>query len=274
MNQHPQFAGEPSQPSVTVRWVNPAGHDEWDAPIAQFLHAVKEPSTTVELVSLALDPTPRHLEYRTYESMIVDRTVAIARDSATSGIDAMVIGCFYDPGLEAAREISGETVVVAPCQASVQIAMNLANRFSVIVGRHKWIEQMTERVRTYGLIDHLASMRAVGMGVEEFQKKPEVTRQRIIDAAKRAVEEDHAEAIILGCTMEFGFFTEVQKEVGVPVIDPVLASFKMAESLAKLKKQFSWTPSRIWSCEPPSEEEIERFGLFKGPSPIGNLLKV
>ena len=56
--------------------------------------------------------------------------------------------------------------------------------------------------------------------------------------------------------------------------DPVIAAFKMAESLAKLKKQFGWTPSRVWSCEPPPEEEIERFGLFKGKPPIGNSLKV
>lgn len=266
---HP-FNGTPVDVPVSVRWLNPVGYSAWDTPIGQLLHTIKQPSTVVEVVSFDMTSTPTHLEYRTYEALIYEKTVAVARDSAQKGVDALVIGCFYDPALEDAREISGQTVVIGPCQASVQIAVNLANRFSVIVGREKWIEQMTERVRAYGQIDRLASMRSLGMGVNEFQADHEFTRRRIIEEAKRAVEEDHAEAIILGCTIEFGFFEAVQQAVGVPVIDPVVASFKLAESFAKLKKQFGWAPSRVWSCEPPPESELRDFGLFQGPAPIGN----
>ncbi|MCY1374227.1 Hydantoin racemase [compost metagenome] len=150
---------------------------------------------------------------------------------------------------------------------------NLANRFSVIVGRNKWIEQMTARVREYGAIDRLASMRPLGMGVDEFQRDHAVTRRRILEQAKRAVEEDGAEAIVLGCTIEFGFFEQVQAEIGVPVIDPVVAAFKLAESLAGMKRRFGWTPSRVGSCEPPPESEIEAFGLFRAPAPIGNIVR-
>lgn len=264
------FNGEPADVPVSVRWLNPIGHATWDTPIGQLLHAIKHPSTRVEVVSFDMTPTPTHLEYRSYEALIHERTIAVSRDSAQQGIDALVVGCFYDPALEGAREISGQTIVVGPCQASIQVALNLANRFSVIVGREKWIEQMTERVRLYGQIDRLASMRSLGMGVDDFQARPEVTRQRIIDEAKRAVNDDHAEAIILGCTIEFGFFDTVQQAVGVPVIDPVVAAFKMAESLAKFKKQFDWKPSRVWSCEPPPESELRDFGLFLAPAPIAN----
>lgn len=265
-----QFNGEPTDIPVSVRWLNPVGYATWDAPIGQMLHSIKQPSTSVEVVSFDMTPTPTHLEYRAYEALICERTIAVSRDCAVQGVDALVVGCFYDPALEGAREISGKAIVVGPCQASVQIAMNLANRFSVIVGREKWIEQMTDRIRGYGLIDRLASMRSLGMGVNDFQAQPEVTRRRIIEEARRAVDEDRAEAIILGCTIEFGFFEAVQQAVGVPVIDPVVAAFKMAESLAKFKKQFGWTPSRVWSCEPPPESELSDFGLFRGPVPIGN----
>jgi allantoin racemase len=265
-----QFDGEPVDAPVSVRWLNPVGYAAWDTPIGQLLHSIKQPSTSVEVVSFDMTPTPTHLEYRSYEALIYERTIAVSRDSAQRGVDALVVGCFYDPALEGAREISGQTIVVGPCQASLQIAANLANRFSVIVGREKWIEQMTDRVRAYGQIDRLASMRSLGMGVNDFQADPEVTRQRIIEEAKRAVCEDHAEAIILGCTIEFGFFDAVQQAVGVPVIDPVVAAFKMAESLAKFKKQFDWKPSRVWSCEPPPESELHDFGLFQGQAPIGN----
>jgi allantoin racemase len=259
---------EPTETQVSVRYLRPIGNTRWNVAMGNLLHAIKQPSTQVEVVSLEMSPSPGHLEYRTYEAMVTEGTVAVARDAGLKGIDAMVIGCFYDPAIEAAREISGQTIVVGPCQASLQIATNLANRFSVIVGREKWVQQMMGRVRDYGFIDRLASMRSLGMGVTDFQVTPEFTLKRIIEEAKRAVEEDHAEAIILGCTAEFGFSEKVQREVGVPVIDPVIASFKMAESLAKMKKQFGWVPSRVWSCEPPPEEELRDFELFKAPPPI------
>lgn len=263
----------PQDVPISVRWLNPIGCPTFDQPIAHLLHSIKQPSTQVEVVSLDMPHSPTHLEYRAYEAFIYERTVRIARDSAREGVDALVLGCFYDPALEDAREISGETLVVAPCQASLQVVAQLANRFSIIVGRTKWIEQMRSRVHGYGAGDRLASMRPLGMGVDEFQLDHAVTRRKIIEQAHRAVEEDGAEAIILGCTIEFGFFEEVQQAVGVPVIDPVVAAFKVAEAMAGMKRRFGWRPSRVGSCEPPPEAEIERFGLFQGHAPIGNRVK-
>ena len=263
-------APPPRDVPVTVRWLNPIGQPTFDAPIAQLLHSIKQPGTRVEVVSFDMQHSPSHLEYRAYEALIHERSVHVARDCAQQQIDALVLGCFYDPALEAAREMSGDTVVVAPCQASLQVVAQLANRFSIIVGRSKWVEQMQERVRGYGAQPQLASMRALGMGVDEFQRDHALTRQRIIEQARLAVEQDGAEAIVLGCTIEFGFFAQVQAEIGVPVIDPVVAAFKQAESMAGMKRRFGWSPSRIGSCEPPPEHEIAAFGLFQGAVPIGN----
>lgn len=267
---NPSIPAQAKDVPVSVRWLNPVGYAAFDQPIADLLRGIKQPATQVEVVSFDMTPTPSHLEYRAYESLIHQRTTHVARDCALGGVDAMVIGCFYDPALEAAREISGQTIVVGPCQASLQVAANLAYRYSVIVGRHKWIEQMTGRVREYGAIDRLASMRPLDMGVDEFQRDHALTRRRIIEQARLAVEQDGAEAIILGCTIEFGFFEAVQAEIGVPVIDPVVAAFKMAEALAGMKRRFGWTPSRVGACEAPPESELEAFGLFRDPVPIAN----
>ena len=252
------------QSNITVRWLNPIGFDAFDAPIGDLLAGIKQPGTTVEMVSFADMPAfSSHLEYRAYEATVTRGIVECARDAGRSGVDAMVIGCFYDPALLDAREMSGGTVVVAPCEASLTVASKLANRFSIIVGRQKWIKQMDDRVRDYGMADRLASFRTLEMGVDDFQRDHAVTRARIIEEARRAVEEDKAEVIVLGCTIEFGFFEEVQRAVGVPVIDAVVASFKQAEHLAQMKQQFGWAPSRRWSCEPPPEEELARFGLYQ-----------
>jgi allantoin racemase len=238
--------------------------------MADLITQIKEPRTTVELVSLKMNASPDNLEYRTFESLVIRETVELARYASSNGFDGLVIGCFYDPALLEAREISGDAVVIAPCEASLQVMTRLCNRFSVIVGQKFWIEQMTQRVREYGLDPKLASMRAIDCPVCRMQVDPADTKRRITDAARKAIDEDGAEAIVLGCTCEFGLFEELQKTLGVPVIDPVFASFKACEFAAGLKKAYGWKPSRVGSCAPPSESDLQRFGLFAGSPPIGN----
>ncbi|TZG25666.1 aspartate/glutamate racemase family protein [Sphingomonas montanisoli] len=254
---------DPCEQPIRVRWLRPIGLTTFDEPIARLLSDIRLPGTEVEVASFDMPFSPPHLEYRAYEALMGDRIVATARDAGQNGIDAMVIGCFYDCFLEDARELSGNAIIIAPCEACLTVASALANRFSIIVGRDKWIEQMRNTVERYGMGSRLASFRSLGMNVPEFQKDHAFTRKRIIEEARRAVEEDRAEAIVLGCTLEFGFYAEVQKEIGVPVIDAVIAPFKHAEHLARLKRQFGWQPSRAWSCEAPSEEEMRSFGLFQ-----------
>ena len=187
--------------------------------------------------------------------------------------DAFVIGCYYDVALREAREVSGRAVVLAPCQSSLVYAAHLGTSFSVLVGRRKWIPKMEENIRQYGAFDRLVSMRSLELGVHDFQKDKDFTAQRMLDEGRRAIEEDGAELLILGCTIEFGFFRTMQQELGVPVIDAVLAPFKLAESLGDSALRFGWTPSRKWGSQTPPGREVEEWGIFKGELPIGNLLK-
>jgi allantoin racemase len=93
-----------------------------------------------------------------------------------------------------------------------------------------------------------------------------------LEEGRRAVEEDGAEVIILGCTAEYGFCERMQSVLGVPVIDAVLAPFKLVELLAETAQRFNWYPSRKWGSEAPPKEEAEPWGLFKGRTAVGNLL--
>ena len=263
-----------SLPPVRILWINPIGISAYDQPMAHLLAQIKQPTTTVELVSLRMEASPDNLEYRTFESLIIRETVELARYAAVSKFDGLVIGCFYDPALLDAREISGSAVVVAPCEASLRVAQRLSNKFSVIVGQKFWTQQMTARVREYGMEHQLASMRSIDCPVCEMQVCPSKTKDKIHDAAKRAIEEDGAESIILGCTCEFGLFQDLQDKLGVPIIDPVFAAFKDCEFAAGLKAAYGWAPSRVGSCAAPREEDLTRFRIFAGPAPIGNRVVV
>jgi allantoin racemase len=118
-----------------------------------------------------------------------------------------------------------------------------------------------KNARRYGHSERLASFRTVDMGVLDFQTKKALSEERILEEARRAVDEDGAEVVILGCTKEFGFYRKIQDALGVPVIDSMLAAFKQAEYLAELRCRLGWAPSKVGAYETPPVEEIAEWGL-------------
>ena len=267
---------------IKVMYLNPLGSSAYDQVFADMAREFKYPGTTVHVTSMsgaAVSPLMTNLEYRAYEACIFNETVRVARYCSEYDYDALVIGCFYDPALLAAREVSGDTVVVAPCQASMAAALSLANNFSVIIGQWKWEDQMKAAVHEYGGRDRLVSFEAVDLRVEEFHADPVRTREKLERAAYDAVARRRAESIILGCTLEVGFFRHLQDylaaELGafVPVIDPSIAALKAAENAA-LARRVGWRNSRVWGMQPPPEDQLASFGLLQTDVEFGNALVV
>lgn len=177
------------------------------------------------------------------------------------GFDAVIISCFDDPFLYPAKEISQNIVVTAPGEASMHLAAVLGNQFSVIVGRDKWIPQMKENVHRYGLESKLASFRSLGMGVLDFHENEEETIRRMKREIHEAIEKDRAEVIILGCSIQFGFYEQLQKEFHVPVIDSMVASLKHTEYLLEVREKTGWSFSRQGLYERPSAEEMKAWKI-------------
>ena len=238
-----------------ILWINPVGTDAFDAPIGDELRTEAAPDTRVDVCSLP-GVGPQHLEWNALEAVVAGPTMGVIRWAAEQGTyDASVIGCFYDPFLRGARELSGPMAVTAPAEACLHTAATVGERISILVGRRKWTPEMHENVVRYGFADHLASFRVLAMSVDDFQADPEFTQQRIITEAEQAVEQDRADVVILGCTIEFGFYREVQRKIGVPVIDAITAPLRYAEFLAAIGADHGWRTSRAVGYEsvPPRE---------------------
>jgi allantoin racemase len=265
----------PANKPLKIMYLSPVGNRNDDGIFSSMAAQNKMPGTEVHVASLPDgDGAFTHIEYRSYEGIVTRGIIRAARAAAIEGFDALAIGCFYDTGLHESREISGNMIVTAPCLASCEIAASLSNRFGIIVGRRKWVNQMQTTVFEHGHKNRLSGFYHVELGVNDFQTDHEETRSRLIDAARKAVYEDFAEAIILGCTLETGFHHELEREIGVPVIDPSIAVLKRAEYAAILKQQCGRIPSRKWSCESPPEEEIARFGGFDEAPAFGNRMVI
>jgi allantoin racemase len=256
---------------MRILWIDPLGTDVFTPNMFKILEATKRDGTEVEAISLPAD-RPKHLEYHAYEGLVVSDLVRIAYE-ASKEFDAIVIGCFYDVGLREVREVSGRAIVTAPCQSATAIASNLGNTFSVLVGRRKWIPKMRENIHLYGHGHRLASMRPLDLGVHDFQTDHDRTCDRLLTEGRKAVQEDGAEVLILGCTAEYGFNQTIQAELGVPVIDAVTAPFKYAEFLADLAGHFGWYPSRMWGSEAPPQQELSDWNLFAEAAPIGTRIR-
>ena len=256
---------------MKILWIDPVGTDGFDSVIGKILKGFAAPGTAVDVVSLPKG-RPLHLEYHAYEGLVTADIVKLVYHLSAE-YDGIVIGCFYDVGLREAREVSRRAVVTAPCQSALVFASHLGNTFSVLVGRRKWIPRMEENVRMYGFAHRMASMRPLELGVLDFQADVKRTAAIMLEQGRKAVQEDGAEVLILGCTIEFGFHETMQEELKVPVIDAVAAPFKLAEMLAASARLFHWYPSRAWGSEQPPEEEIASWALFKDGPPVGNLLK-
>jgi allantoin racemase len=220
------------------------------------------------LATLGFTRGPRHLEYHYYETIVLQDLLHTVIEAERDGYDAVVIGCFYDLGLQEAREVSERMVVTAPCESSLLLAGSLGHTFSIIVGRRKWVPQMHDNVRRYGMDSRLASFRTIDLGVPQYHEDETETARRFHDVGRKAVEGDGAEVIILGCTASAGFYQELQQALGVPVIDSALAAVKHAEYLADLRDRFGWSHSKVGGWESPPTHEIDAWGLREQYEPV------
>ena len=90
---------------MRILYIDPVGADAFEHEMYDALLAVKGPDTSLDLVALPVG-RPRHLEYHSYEAIIIPDITHIVMQEAPH-YDGIVIGCFYDVGLREAREVSG-----------------------------------------------------------------------------------------------------------------------------------------------------------------------
>jgi allantoin racemase len=82
-----------------------------------------------------------------------------------------------------------------------------------------------------GVSSKLASVRDIGIPVLELNDDRDRTFNQLIEVAKRTVEEDRADVLVIGCgTLSFRS-EELQEVLGVPVVNPLRTALRMAELL-------------------------------------------
>lgn len=177
---------------------------------------------------------PASIESAVEEHLAVPGLLDAVPRLEAEGFDAVIVGCFGDPGLAAARELVG-IPVVGPAQASAHLAAQLGLRFGILTVVDEVVPALRRLMRAYGLEPLLAGVWAVDIPVLELRARREEALAALVARGEKALSEG-ADALVLGC-MSMGFLgvaAELGGRLGAPVVNPVLAALRSAEAQVSL----------------------------------------
>lgn len=197
--------------------------------IAATARRVASPGTEI----IARNPLhgPASIEGFYDEAMSLQGMLAVIRD--TPEADAVVIACFDDTGLDAARCLT-DRPVVGIGEAAYHMASMIANRFSVVTTLARSVPALEHNLHRYGLWARCGRVRSSEVAVLELEKPGSDAAARISAEIGAALAEDRAEAIVLGCAGMTDLAGRLAAEHGVPVLDGVSCAVGLCETMARL----------------------------------------
>ncbi len=146
--------------------------------------------------------------------------------------DAFVIACFSNhPSIAAGREITNKPII-GIFEASVFQACMIGEKFGIVTTSKRKEPLLAQGLNQLGISSRCSAIRSTGLSVVDLEKKnPDQVADILLQVSKKTIEEDGTEVILLGCAGMAGLNKVLEKELGIPVIDPVGAAIKMAEAL-------------------------------------------
>ncbi len=186
-----------------------------------------------EVVAVNPDKGPVSIEGAYDEAFAVPGTIECIRRGALEGYDGFVIACFDDPGLAAARAAVAQPVV-GICEAAMHTAVLIAGSFSVVSTLARGVPLIEELALRYGMERRLRRVHAADVPVLALEEPGGAAQRQVRDVVVRAVAEDRAEAVILGCAGMADLTAWLTKKAGVPVLDGVACAVKQVEALVGL----------------------------------------
>jgi allantoin racemase len=171
---------------------------------------------------------PGSIESAYEEYVSIPGSLELAAAAETDGSDAIILGCFGDPGLDGFREILS-IPVVGPCEASMHLAAQLGESFGIVTVLDSVVGPLRRLARVAGLEPRLATVVACDVPVLELGDDSYGPVRATCEEAVAA----GADTLILGCmSMAFlGVAERLSAELGLPVVNPARTALKTAEAL-------------------------------------------
>jgi Asp/Glu/hydantoin racemase len=210
--------------------LNPNTSVELTDVMAEVARAAAGPGVTIEAIT-----APRGVPYiATRAEALIGGAVALEMLAEREGqFDAAIVAAFGDPGLGAAREMMARPVI-GLAEASMLTACMLGGRFSIVSFSPTLGPWFAECVEQHKLERRLASIRLLDSPFSAIGAVREEKENLLVDLARRAVEEDGADVIVLAGAPLAGLAQIVRDRIDVPVIEGMAAAVRQAELLVSL----------------------------------------
>ncbi|MET8471555.1 aspartate/glutamate racemase family protein [Streptomyces sp. NPDC006422] len=218
--------------------------------------AVASPGTEIVPLTPAFGPDSCEGNYESYLAAIAVMETVRAYPEP---FDAVVQAGYGEHGREGLQELL-DVPVVDITEAAASTAMYLGHKYSVVTTLDRAVPLIEDRLKLAGLTDRLASVRASGLAVLDLERDPDAAVKAIVEQSARAVEEDRAEVICLGCGGMAGLVDEVKARTGVPVVDGVAAAVTVAESLVRM----GLSTSKVRTYAPPRPKTFTNWPPRRG----------
>lgn len=210
------------------------------------------PAAIAELAGEGFKPELIETRLRTFPMTPYDRGltqlayVDSAIEADRAGFDAVFINTVGDYGIDEIRSAT-DMVVVGAGEATMAMCCNVGRRFSIVT---IWPPKLNfiylERLRNSVMEDRCASVRHVlsddevaglagaGSAVSGLADGNASLVDRIVAEIEKAVSEEGADTIMLGCTCMAPVGPEIAKRVSVPVLESMRTGYKTVEAMLSL----------------------------------------
>jgi allantoin racemase len=247
-----------------IAFINPFGTAAFDQIIEETLVPYAGAGTQVDVIHL--DGVPENIDYYYPKHLMELAIFRVVRRLEQEGYDAVVVGCCYDPGVKVARELV-DIPVVGPLEAAMNHASYFGHSYTVVTDHQKarpWLEDM---VRLAGQ-GNCRGVRTIDWYVTDMIEDTTAVADDAAAACLRAMKEDQAEVVILGCTIIGGCLEREIMTTGrhgdLPILNPNLLALKAAETLADLYRMGKYNISRVGlyqrheQHDPAEADEVRR----------------
>ena len=208
--------------------INPNSSTEMTKDISQAV--VNYSQGRFEAITLSTPGAPNFIDTFEEMSQSAPGMVELIRQYEDTA-DAFVLACACDPNLKLLREVSKKPVIGIG-EASMYMAAMLGNSFAILQTDQYSIPNKKNLVYEYHMERYAACVRLADPREKDIF-------QRYLIAAQKAIREDGAEVIILGCAGLCTLAEQLSQTLGVPVLDGVVCGLAIAEGMARIGYQTS-----------------------------------
>lgn len=180
---------------------------------------------------------PHTIQCEYDEALAQPEIIKLCQAAEKRGINGIFINCFGDPGVRAAREVTN-IPIFGGFEPVMLVAQGVADRIAIISVVDSVMSLIRNRVKSAGLENRVVAVRNVGIPVDQLTNH-EVLIENLVKQSEKAITENDAEVIVLGCTAMIGVAEETAKrlkELGynVPVLEAAQTGVKMVEMFAAM----------------------------------------